>query len=67
MYLLPHPYSASMYVLILTLVLGNGTPPAMTTAEFSGQDTCQQAANAWKAQARLVYGTVHVITVCVPK
>ncbi len=56
-----------MYVLILTLVLGNGTPPAMTTGEFSGQDTCQQAANAWKAQARLVYGTVHVITVCVPK
>jgi hypothetical protein len=39
----------------------------MTTAEFSSQETCQNAANSWKLQAGLVYGTVRVTIVCMPK
>jgi hypothetical protein len=39
----------------------------MTTAEFSSKETCLAAANAWKTQAGLVYGTVHVTAVCMPK
>jgi hypothetical protein len=56
-----------MYVLILTLFMTPTTPGAMTSAEFSSQETCQKAANAWKMQAKLILGNVKLSTVCMPK
>lgn len=56
-----------MFVLILTLVVGTATPPALTTAEFSSQQACFDAANAWKRQARFELGNVKLSTVCMPK
>lgn len=57
-----------MYLLILTL-LGTtpSVPGAMTTAEFSSQETCQNAANAWKMQAKIAFGNVKLTAVCMPK
>lgn len=61
-----------MFVLILTLVTATATAtaaaPAMTTAEFSSRDTCLQAANAWKLQAKFEFGSAaKLTTVCMPK
>jgi hypothetical protein len=56
-----------MYVLILTLAIGTATPPAMSTAEFSSQQACFNAGNAWKMQAKFELGNVKLTTVCMPK
>lgn len=56
-----------MYVLILTLFMTTTTPGAMTSAQFSSEQTCLKAASAWNMQARLILGNVKLSTVCMPK
>lgn len=56
-----------MYILILTLVLNRTMPASMTTAEFSSKEHCEDAAAAWKMQARITFGNALVTTVCKPK
>jgi hypothetical protein len=56
-----------MYILILTLVLNRTMPATMTTAEFSTKENCEDAASAWKMQARIMFGNVLATTVCQPK
>ena len=56
-----------MYILILTLALNRTTPATMTTAEFSSRASCEEAALAWKTQARINFGNALLTTVCQPK
>jgi hypothetical protein len=56
-----------VYILILTLVLNRSMPAAMTTAEFTSKETCEDAASAWKMQAKIVADNVRVATLCKPK
>lgn len=56
-----------MYILILTLVLNRTMPATMTTAEFSTKETCEDAANAWKMQAKVMFSNALPTTVCKPK
>jgi hypothetical protein len=56
-----------VYILILTLVLNRSMPATMTTAEFTSKETCEDAASAWKMQAKIMFDNVRVATVCKPK
>lgn len=56
-----------MYILILTLVLNRTMPATMATAEFTSRETCEEAANAWKLQARTTFNNALVTAICKPK
>lgn len=56
-----------MYILILTLVLNRSMPATMVTAEFTSRETCDEAANAWKTQAKLSFNNALATTICKPK
>lgn len=56
-----------MYILILTLVLNRGMPATMAIAEFTTKETCEDAGNAWKMQAKIMLNNPLVTTVCKPK
>ena len=56
-----------MYILILTLAMSRTMPAAMSTAEFSSRGSCEEAALAWKTQARITFGNVLLAAVCQPK
>ena len=53
-----------VYILILTLVLNRTTPATMATAEFTSKQTCEDAANAWKMQAKVMFNNALLTTVC---
>lgn len=56
-----------MFVLVSPLFLAQGATPVVTSVEFSSRDTCLQAANAWKLQAKFEFGSAKLTTVCMPK
>ena len=56
-----------VYILILTLVLNRSMPATMVTAEFTSKENCEDAANAWKMQAKVTFNNALVATVCKPK
>ena len=56
-----------VYILILTLALNRTTPATMTTAEFSSRTNCEDAALAWKTQARITFSNALLTTVCQPR
>jgi len=56
-----------MYILILTLVLNRAMPATMTTAEFTSKEACEDAANAWKMQAKITFNNALLATICKPK
>jgi len=56
-----------MYILILTIALNRTVPVAMTSAEFSSRETCEDAAAEWKRQSKLIFGNTLVTSVCKPK
>ena len=56
-----------MYILILTLVLSRSMPASMVTAEFTSKETCEEAANAWKLQAKITFTNALATTICKPK
>ena len=56
-----------VYILILTLVLNRSMPATMTTAEFTSKETCEDAASAWKMQAKMTFNNSLLTTVCKPK
>lgn len=60
---------AIMYVLILTLFLHQGSAPTMTTAEFSSEKACNDAATKWSMGTIKTYGgaSARFTAVCVPK
>jgi hypothetical protein len=39
----------------------------MTTAEFTSKETCEDAASAWKMQAKMTFNNSLLTTVCKPK
>lgn len=56
-----------MYVLILTLFATATTPASITTAEFTSQRACFDAASAWKNQMKWESSNIKLSTVCMPK
>jgi len=56
-----------MYILILTIVLNRAMPATMTTAEFTSRETCEDAASAWKTQAKITFNNPLLTAVCKPK
>ena len=46
-----------VHILILTLALNRTMPATMATAEFSSRTSCEEAALAWKTQARITFNT----------
>lgn len=56
-----------MYILILTLVLNRTMPATIATAEFSSRATCEDAAKAWKMEAKVMFSNALLTAVCKPK
>lgn len=56
-----------MFILILTVALNRAMPVAMTSAEFSSKEKCEDAAAEWKLQAKLTFGNSLMTAVCKPK
>lgn len=56
-----------MYILILTLIMNRTMPGTMATAEFTSRETCEEAASAWKLQARMTFNNALVTAICKPK
>lgn len=55
------------YLLLVTLVIGNGEPPHSYQVEFSSKETCEKAASELRLSYYQNYRKAGVTTVCVKR